>query len=57
LSALNLLASNEFSAVRVIGVMPGDRSFQGRGENQTPGITLKTDAITVPVFSKPLNTE
>jgi hypothetical protein len=32
---------NLFSAGCVIGVIPGDRSFQGRGENQTPGITLR----------------
>ena len=44
-------------AVSGIGVTPGDRSFQGRGENQTPGITLRIYAITVPAFHETLNAD
>ncbi len=51
------LLDGPHGAVSGIGVMPGDRSFQGRGENQTPGITLNKYAITVPVFYETLNAD
>ena len=54
--AVDLFDSHR-GAVSVIGVTPGDRSFQGRGENQAPGITIRIYAITVPVFHETLNAD
>ena len=51
------LLDGPHGAVSGIGVTPGDRSFQGRGENQTPSATLKRHAITVPVFHETPNAE